>query len=155
MQCRVHGSVECISTDDLVEMWGWQSPGVDEPVKRTRISGPVGCFVCVIVAADLRVETVHDELRAKESKHDGVGGGRDRHAGSKNRSQAHIVSDFPDIFASFRFWVKMVDNKEDRSVGCLWYDRREEWVLQIQAESWMDDTTACFMLLELRTTRIF
>lgn len=92
MQCWVHGSVECISTDDLVEMWGWQSSWIDEAVKRKRISDPIGLFICVIVTADLRVETVHDELRAKESEHNGVGGRRNRHAGSKNRSQTHIVT---------------------------------------------------------------
>lgn len=52
-------------------------------------------------------------------------------------------------FFLFCFWLKR------RKISCLWYDRREEWYLQIQAECWTDDTTAHFMLLDLRTILIF
>lgn len=71
----------------------------------------MGLFMCVIVTGDLRVETVHDELRAKESKHDGVGGGRNRHAGGKNRPQTHTVTEFLDFLLLILF---LVEKKEDQ-----------------------------------------
>lgn len=113
---------------------------------------PIGLSIRVIITADLRVETVHNELRAKESKHDGVGGRRDRHAGSKNRSQTHIVTAF---LGGLLFILFLVATNLGMKISCLWYDRCEERFSQIQAEGWMDDTTAHFILLELRTTRIF
>lgn len=54
---------------------------------------------------NLRVETVHNELRAKESKHDGIGRWRDCHAGGKNRPQTHI-SQNPLGLLGFSFFVE-------------------------------------------------